>query len=140
MLSSVALGIVKKQMQFATGVVPPLLNMLVGQSHNCVVDKACRMNDLPCGKKFTRANSFRLEKTVSIGPLAHIIRHTLRGSFSSIDIACERRKEANRAPGREGTRSMGQAEPAMPDRKQWPPRPDEPKEAPEEGRRRNLAN
>jgi hypothetical protein len=42
MPSSVAVGIVEMQMQFATGDIPPLLNLPVGQWNNRVVDKGCR--------------------------------------------------------------------------------------------------
>jgi hypothetical protein len=41
MLSSVAVGTVEMQMQFATGNGTPLLSVPSGQGNNYVVDKAC---------------------------------------------------------------------------------------------------
>jgi hypothetical protein len=73
MPSIVALGIVRMQIQFARGDLTPLLSVRSGQGKNHVVDRVAAVNDRFSGNKFTKANSFRLKKSVNTDFAALII-------------------------------------------------------------------
>jgi hypothetical protein len=58
MPSSVALGIVEMQMQFATGSITPLLSVPAGQANTQVVGKVSRGEGYALWQRFTMVNSF----------------------------------------------------------------------------------
>jgi hypothetical protein len=69
MPSSVALGIVKMQMQLVMAHMTPLLSVPAGQRNELLSTKDTTVNDVPCGNKFRLTNLFGLNNNVSTDSL-----------------------------------------------------------------------
>jgi hypothetical protein len=64
--STVALGIVEMQMQFATGDVTPCQASQLAKGIITLSTRYATVSNVFCGNKFTQANLFGLKKGVSI--------------------------------------------------------------------------